>query len=127
VDAQVTGEAKEPTVPLESLREGMTVVDANGQEVGTIGLVRFGDASAGATSEPPVLVGAGSIVTEGRTEPFVPDGLRDWLLRLGYVRVDDKLRLRRDHHYYVLPHEIVAVDGDTVKLATPKGELLQPA
>jgi hypothetical protein len=125
MDAQIDAER---TVLMERLREGMTVVDVNGQEVGTIGLVRFGDPSGEPVpNEPPVL--AGDVLLEGpvRSEPDLPEPLRSKVLSLGYVRVDEKLRLRPDHHYYVLPQEILAIDGGTVRIATVKDELLRPS
>jgi hypothetical protein len=115
------------SVPMERLREGMRVVDSNGLEVGTIGLIHFGDPAAEQLAyEPPVIAGAAFATDVVRSEPDLPEPLRGKLLSLGFIRVDEKLHLRRDHHWYVLPYEIVAVDGDTISLATVKSELIQP-
>ena len=128
MDADPTAADMGMAVSLEQLREGMKVLDADGKEVGTIGLIQFGDPSAEQLAyEPPVIAGAAFATDVVRSEPNVPEPLRSKLLSLGYVRVDEKLRLRPDHHFYVLPQEIVAVDGDTVSLATPKGELILPS
>jgi len=113
---------------LERLREGMAVVDADGKEVGVVGLVRFGDPGAEQVSQvAPDFSGATFGADLVRSEPNVPEPLRGNMLRLGFVRVDEKLHLRRDHHYYVLPHQIVAIDGETVSLAAAKNELIQPS
>ncbi|HEY7033345.1 MAG TPA: hypothetical protein VH482_18535 [Thermomicrobiales bacterium] len=115
-------------VPMEQLREGMKVVDAEGQEVGTIGLIRFGDPAAEqVTYQPPVIAGAAFATDVVRSEPNVPEPLRGKMLSLGFIRVDEIRHLRRDHHCYVLPYQIVAVDGDTVSLATIKAELILPS
>ena len=128
MDADPAADKMEASVPMEHLRDGMRVVDADGLEVGTIGLIKFGDPSAEQlANEPPVIAGAVFATDVVRSEPNVPEPLRSKLLSLGFVRVDEKLRLRPDHHYYVLPQMIVAIDGDTVSLATPKGELIVPS
>ncbi len=113
---------------MERLRDGMKVVDADGIEVGTIGLIRFGDPSAAQVNYQPSEVAGSAFATDlVRSEPRVPEPLRGSLLQLGYVRVDEKLHLRRDHHYYVMPQQIVAIENDTISLGLLKGELIQPS
>jgi hypothetical protein len=115
-------------VTLEHLREGMKVVDVDGETIGTIGLIHFGDPAAEQLAiEPPDIAGAVITTELVRSEPKVPEPLRGNMLQLGFVRVDLKIHLRRDHHYYVVPNQIVAIDGETVSLANPKNELIQPS
>lgn len=113
---------------MERLRDGMNVVDADGVEVGTIGMIRFGDPAATPVNYEPSDV-AGSVFATDlvRSEPRVSEPLRGSLLQLGYVRVDEKLHLRRDHHYYVMPQQIVAIEDDTISLGLSKSELIQPS
>lgn len=112
---------------MERLRDGMRVVDAAGVEVGTIGLIRFGDPAAAQVIQAPSHFEGSVIATDVvRSEPRVPEPLRGSLLQLGFVRIDERLHLRPDHHYYVQPQQIAAIDGDTVSLAVTKRELIVP-
>jgi hypothetical protein len=113
---------------MERLRDGMRVIDADGVQVGTIGLIHFGDPSAVEVSPEPSQVSGSVFATDlVRSEPRVPEPLRGSLLQIGFVRVDEKLHLRPDHHFYVVPQQIVAIEGDTVSLGLSKGELIQPS
>ena len=62
----------------------MKVVDADGIEVGTIGLIRFGDPSAAQVNYQPSEVAGSAFATDlVRSEPRVPEPLRGSLLQLG--------------------------------------------
>jgi len=48
------------------------------------------------------------------------------MLLNGSINVDDKRRLRADHHYYAMADDVVAIDAGTVRLGKPVGELITP-
>jgi hypothetical protein len=98
--------------PIEQVHEGMRVVDADGDEVGTVELVKMGD--------------PGAVTTEGQDtgldEPYLPAPFADRLLRVGFLKVDRKGLFSRD--VYVAATEIDRVDKDTVVLSVPQRMLL---
>jgi uncharacterized membrane protein len=112
---------------LGRVRDGMDVVDAAGEVVGKIGYVKMGDPEAVSVETGGGLPGEGlAVAMGGKREPDVPAGLVGRLLRSGYVKIDDKRRLRTDHHYYALADDIVAVEGDSVRLSKNRDELITP-
>ena len=98
--------------PIEQVHEGMRVVDADGNKVGTVELVKMGDPEA--------------VTTEGQDtgldEPNLPPPFADRLLRIGFLKVDRKGLFARD--VYVASTEIDRVDNDTVVLSLPQHMLL---
>jgi hypothetical protein len=98
--------------PIEKVREGMRVVDADRDKVGTVELVKMGD--------------PGAVTTEGQDteldEPYLPAPFADRLLRIGFLKVDRKGLFTRN--VYVAATEIDRVDDDTVVLSVPQHMLL---
>ena len=103
------------------VREGMTVVDAAGEKLGSVDHVKMGDpgaATVGADRPAPGLVD----VFLGGGEPDVPEPFRSRLLRLGYVKIDGTGWIDTDR--YVTADLIGGVSGDTVRLTVDKEWLL---
>jgi hypothetical protein len=108
---------------LGQIREGMRVVDANGEEVGKIEIIQMGDPDA-VTVSPIVLqdrLGLREAFLRG-TEPHVPEPFFSHLLRVGFVKIDGRGWIDTD--YYVTPDMIQEVAGDTVKLNTAKDRII---
>ena len=133
---------------IERVREGMAVVDAAGERIGTVERVRFGDGEGGAggrgTVRPdnvapagPGLPGSGG---SGAAPGFMPAGsvdddaydshgddlaapVRDRLRAGGYMKVDGPGPGFLDTDRYVPADAIAAVRDDAVVLAVRKGEL----
>ncbi len=112
---------------LERVREGMRVVDANGDDIGKVNEVRMGDAEA-ATVAGQEMDRSNTIVDDaaaafGAREdgPDVPDPFRSELMRDGYVKVDGKGWIDTDR--YLRSADIADVVDDTVRLAVAKEAL----
>jgi hypothetical protein len=110
---------------ISQIQDGMDVEDVAGEHVGKVTFIRIGDPSAievelGDASTP------GDAYSGEPQEPNVTPTMVRRLLVNGYLKIDDVRRLRRDHHYYALADDIASVDGNTVRLGKPIGELLTP-
>jgi hypothetical protein len=88
--------------PIEKVLEGMRVVDADGNEIGKVTLVKMGN--------PEAVIPAGQDVEK---KPDVPPPFADRLVRIGYFRVDRKGLFARD--VYVAATEIDRIEEDPVK------------
>jgi hypothetical protein len=99
--------------PIEKVREGMRVIDADGEDVGKVTFVKLGD--------------PGTVTTRGQDTgghgPRLPRPFAERLLRVGFVKVDRKGLFASD--VYVAPNEIDRVDGGTVHLSVPQDMLLK--
>lgn len=116
----------EPTGAITAVRPGMKVVDAAGEGVGTVELVKMGDPHV-ATSGEHATSGGGLVAGlkaafGGGGEPQVPDELASQLLRVGFVKVDGRGLLGRD--VYVAAVQIRDVVQDVVHLGVSRTELL---
>jgi uncharacterized protein YrrD len=111
---------------IKEVMEGMRVLDASGEELGKVEIVKIGDPEA-------VTVGAdmpreGGIIEDiaeafgGVEEPAVPEPLRSRFLRSGYIKIDGKGWIDTDR--YVSAEHIAGVTGDTVTLTLPKDQIL---
>jgi hypothetical protein len=102
---------------IEAVLVGMTVVDAAGERIGTVGFVRMGDPDAATVwaDEPPSAAGlVGQVLDAFRIEePDVPEPLRSRLIQAGYVKVDGPGLTGADR--YVRADQIAAVEGDTLR------------
>ena len=111
------------TEVLSQIREGMRVVDVNGEELGKVELVQFGDPEAASVS-PIVLhdrIGLLSAIFGG-PEPHVAEPFFSHLLRLGFVKIDGRGWIDTD--YYVTPDMVKSVSGNTVTLKLPKDRVI---
>jgi hypothetical protein len=107
----------------------MEVADATGERIGKVTDVRIGDPDAIdiGGEESPTLPGEGFALAMGaHREPNVAAGLVGRLLRNGYIKIDDRRRFRRDHHYYATADQIAGVDGNTVRLNCSVDDLIIP-
>jgi len=115
--------------PIAQVREGMTVVDAAGDEIGKVDYVKMGDPEA-VTVNPAdatddrggILEGAADVLT-GRDADDLPTTLAGEMLRVGYLRVDTKGWFSKDR--FVPADAIQGVMGDRVQLAVTKDELIE--
>lgn len=116
------------TQPVERVQEGMTVVDAAGEKLGTVAYVKMGDPQAVTTqgNEPgqPGSIGEVPLAVTGEREPDVPEPLRSQLLRSGFIKVDRPGLLAADR--YVPGDRIGDVSGDTVTLRQPGSATVHP-
>jgi hypothetical protein len=120
------------TTILDQIREGMTICDPAGNDIGTVDFVRLSDEDP-ATPGPEVVTAdplprdtgntlIGALADAFRTDD-IPDTLRDRLLREGFIRVDVAGLFAADR--YVMPDQIASVSGDKVTLAVDKESLMR--
>lgn len=125
-----------PVSPLESVREGMAVVDSQGRRIGTVVRVRLGYPEAvtveaegedlkertggvvvaavpNADNIQPVAA-AVPVTGEGLDDPDLPQEVREALLRAGFIEIEGSglKGLAR----YVPGDRIAEVSGDSVRL-----------
>jgi hypothetical protein len=112
---------------LNAVQRGMHVVDAAGKDVGTVELIRMGDAEAQTTEgNDEVRPAAFDLVARalgGEEEPDVPEPLRSRLVRSGYLKVDGKDLLDTDR--YVSAEYVSGVADDKVRLSVRREELIK--
>jgi hypothetical protein len=96
---------------LAEVHEGMRVIDAADEEIGTVQWVQQGD--------PDAVPAPGR--TGGVGEAALAEGLAEHLLRVGFVKIDGSWVFGQP--VYATPDQIGAVTGDTVRLAATKREL----
>lgn len=106
------------------VRQGMHVIDAGGADIGTVDLVQMGNPEA-ATLGNDTRTEGGLFLNVAKAfgfenEPDVPAGLRDRLLRLGYIKVNASGLTDR----YVLADQIAGVSGDTVRLSLAEDQTI---
>lgn len=115
-----------PEGPIRHVTEGMTVVDVDGETVGTVEAVRMGDAgavtAAGQGREDAGLDDPMSLLAKafGTGSPL-DEHTQERLLRIGYLRIDAKGVFARDR--YVEAGEIADVVDGEVRLSVPKDGL----
>lgn len=123
--AQASGPHHEKARLISQVQEGMDVEDVAGEHVGKVTFVRIGDPSAIDVELEDVSMPGDAYSVEPQEPNVAPTMVRRLLVN-GYLKIDDIRRLRRDHHYYALADEVASVDGNTVRLGKPIGELLTP-
>lgn len=108
------------------VREGMTVHDAMGNNLGTVERVKMGDPEA-ATTRGSIAPQAGGFVVEALNAMFgdidVPEPKRSQLLRYGFIRIDGSGLTDTDS--FVRGDKIRQVVGNTVLLSVTKEQLLK--
>jgi hypothetical protein len=121
------------TLPLERVREGMTVFDSSGRQLGTVDRVRMGEPGAVTTSgenpdaggaevvvAPIASVGGTSpegvlpILDQDEDEAEVPEPLWTELSRVGFIKVDGPNL--KGASRFIPGDRIAEVSGDTVRL-----------
>ena len=124
-DALFQDTGADGTGTLAAVRNGMTVVDVTGEEVGTVEHVKLGDpAAVTAHGSTPAPADLGSILVAAvvGSEPDVPEPKHSQLLRYGFVKVDGSGLTDADR--YVRGDKVLGVSGDTVWLKVRKDQLL---
>lgn len=108
---------------LAHIREGMTVIDANGDEVGKVSYVKMGDPEAMSTMGEEMDTGGGFLggFLGDDNEPDVPDPFRSELIRDGFVKVDTKGFFGSDR--YLPSNTIGTVSSDTVTLTVTRDSI----
>lgn len=101
---------------IEQVREGTDVVDASGDKVGEVRLVRMGDADAvtaeGQQTQPSLFE---RIITDLFADtPDMNHEQAERLVRVGYVQIDRPLF---ESDAYVPSDRLARVDGNTLHLA----------
>ncbi len=108
---------------ISQVRAGMTVVDATGENLGTVDYVRMGDPGAATVgADTPADPGFFEAIFAGQNEPDLPEPLRSPLLRLGFIKIDGEGWIDTDR--YVTADLIDRVSGDTVILTADKNRIL---
>jgi hypothetical protein len=105
---------------LEDVREGMDVIDASGEKVGTVKAVKMGDPQA-VTAEGQK-VGEREGIIDALADAFtstgdLPDERRERLLRLGYIEVEGA---GLSHDFVEAADAVESVTGDAVRLTTDR-------
>lgn len=124
--------------PIGQVRTGMHVVDADGEEIGTVKEVVMGDPGAEEATAPPetpavAVVGvpagtmgttgvAGTALGAGVIGSELPEVERSRLLRTGYLRIS--LKGLFSGHRFASGEEISEVAGDVVRLTVPQARLV---
>ncbi len=113
--------------PLANAREGMTVYDATGEEIGSVGEVRMADQEAADLQPAQVDTDSGGSVVESATDAIAgtDDDVSTRMLQSGYFKLDSKGLFASDK--YVLPTTIESVDADGVRLNVDKDNIPDPA
>lgn len=125
---------------IEHVREDMTVIDVNGDNIGKVAAIKMGDPEAATVSaaeqephdtlvdQPLVAAPLTNTATGVLAAPIAPVAARDGeetidvnLLRIGYIRVDAKGWFNRD--LLVPADAITSVTADTVTISLAKNEL----
>jgi len=113
--------------PIEQVREGMKVIDSTGEELGKVELVKMGDpAAATIGADAPRDGGFLQGVAEAfgfEQEPDVPQGLRDRLMRIGFIKVDGAGITASAR--YIMADKVAGVSGDAVRLKVSKDQMIQ--
>ena len=107
--------------PLRHVREGMTVVDPDGEQIGSVAEVRMSDPGA-VTPESPDANEVGTALTDFWARENMPEQGRERLARLGYVRIDTRGLFSSDR--FAASDEIARVVDDQVHLTIPADQLL---
>lgn len=118
---------------LRQVHEGMTVYDAEDDEIGEVEEVYLGAVSQEseldvepATVSRPYIPGEGSLldlIAEVFDAEDMPEEVAERLLRSGFIRVESSSLFGPDR--YVTPDQIASVSGDSVRLRVSGSELIE--
>jgi hypothetical protein len=111
--------------PIAQVSSGMRVIDADGEEVGTVDTVKMGDPNAVTVQAPPT--GGGGMLSAMASavpadEPDVPADAAARLMRAGYVKVDGVGLLTGA--IYVTADQVADVTDDVVQLRVRPSDLV---
>ena len=113
-----------PEGPIREVATGMTVVDADGETVGTVGHVHTAGRSTAPADRPSEAAGDpfGWVAETFDSGTGLSRMSQERLARLGYVRVDAGGLFTG--HRYVEADQIASVAGDEVRLSVAADQLL---
>jgi hypothetical protein len=107
---------------IERVQEGMRVIDANGDDIGSVQHLKMGDPAAVTTAGNEPTVSAGYVpLSDDADEPEVAEPIRSDLLRVGYIKVDGPDLFDTDR--YLRADVVERVEDDKVYLRLPKDRL----
>jgi hypothetical protein len=111
---------------MSRVKEGMRVIDAAGEEVGTVEYVEMGNPEAATTAGQEVHTSglvelAAEAIVPGEAEPDVPEPLRTRLIRTGFIKIDGPGLLAHDR--YVSSERLRDVTTDQIHLTVRKADL----
>jgi len=119
--------AEDASAPIALVRQGMRVVDADGEEIGKVAYVKMGDPQAVTLAgQEPTGEGLFDTLAElagSEGEPKVPSPAREQLLRTGFIRIDAKGFFASDR--YASADAIASVTAGTVVLKIAKNDLIE--
>ena len=111
--------------PIEQVHEGMDVIDASGDKIGTVEMIKMGDHQAATVdSDVPTENWPGPGYRRffaWNTEPDLPPAIATRLMRTGFIKIDAKGLFAKDR--YVSADRISSVSNDTVRLTVNKDDL----
>jgi hypothetical protein len=106
---------------IERVREGMQVLDFEGNRIGAVEMVKMGDAEATTTrGEEPTPQAGVMPMSDESYEPEVDEPLRSELVRVGFLKIGGGL-FGADR--YVPADAIERVEGDNVFIRVPERRL----
>lgn len=112
--------------PIALVREGMSVIDATGAEIGEVAQVSMGDPQT-ITSAGQENAGPGGIVQAAMQVFSGADGLpaqaKDRMARMGYVRIDASGLF--SGHRYATSDQVAQVTGDVLRLSVAEDQLVR--
>jgi hypothetical protein len=114
------------TALFNRIQEGMHVMDASGEDIGRVDLIRMGDpqattATAGNEDRGSTPLDFVAEAFGAESEPDVPEPLRSRLVREGYLKLDSANLLEADR--YVPANYVRGVTNERVELNVRKQEL----
>jgi len=111
--------------PIAQVREGMDVIDASGDKIGTVEMIKMGDPQAATVdSDVPTENWPGPGYRRffaWNTEPDLPPAIATRLMRTGFIKIDAKGLFAKDR--YVAADRIASVSNDAVRLTVNKDDL----
>lgn len=119
---------------LAMVKEGMKVVDVDGDDVGTVSFVQMADLNdaddVGAAARDDVGLIDLTADNDGGDDGVLDflglgDSVTERMERSGYVKIDASGIFTGDK--YVEPYQIGSVEGDTVRLTLDKDAIEKPA
>jgi hypothetical protein len=114
---------------INMVREGMQVVDSQGEKVGKVAYVKIGDPETATTQgnemSSPDTIGTAIAQPINSDEPKVAGGVRNTLVRKGFIKIKTGGLFTKNR--YVDSECVASVSDDTVLLNVPKDETIAEA
>jgi hypothetical protein len=110
--------------PLADVQVGMPVFAGDGEQLGKVSALKFGDPQAITAEGQRGPRGVGEMVRDAvvGSEPDVPPQLVEKLLRTGYLKIDAEGLFSTD--LYAGADQVDRVEANTVRLGVPRDHLI---